>query len=196
MGQVSRMLDESSIDLSKGGYRQPILPIFSAEYFLSQNEYLHGRPVVLVLTRLAYDYTGGQYHFGTRVYMYRPDQAANFSDKKFELDQAVSAATEAKREVTVVHAFNMFPLDRTEREKYEESVSFTGEETFFNSPDNAEFEAGFIHCDLDHLLRMWGAAHPPAPASAVAQGFGPGQAREYIEEKHRACRSQRNAAGL
>ena len=90
--------------------------------------------MVLVLTRLAYDDTGGQYHFGTRVYMYRPDQAANFSDKKFELDQAVSAATEAKREVTVVHAFNMFPLDRTEREKYEESVSFTGEETFFNSP--------------------------------------------------------------
>ena len=58
MGQVSRMLNESRIELSKGGYRQPILPIFTAEYFLSQNEYLHGRPVVLVLTRLGYDNTG------------------------------------------------------------------------------------------------------------------------------------------
>ena len=191
MGQISRMLDESKIDLSKGGYRQPILPIFSAEYFLSQNEHLHGRPVVLVLTRLGYDNAGGQYHFGTQVHMYRPNQAASFSDKKFEMDPAVSAAREAKREVTVVHAFNMFPLDRTEREKYEESAGFTDEEKFFNSPDNAEFEAGFIRCDVDHLLRMWGAAHPPAPASAVPQGFGPGQAREYIEEKHRACRSER-----
>ena len=189
MGQISRMLDESRIDLSKGGYRQPILPIFSAEYFLSQNEYLRGRPVVLVLTRFGYDNAGGQYHFGTRVYMYRPNRAENFSDKKFELDQAAPGAEEAERGSTVIHAFNMFPLGRTERENYEATASFTGEEKFFNSPDNREFEAGFIRCDFDHLLRMWGAAHPPAPSSAVAQGFGPGQSREYIEEKHRANQS-------
>jgi hypothetical protein len=37
---------------------------------------------------------------------------------------------------------------------------------------------------------MWGAAHPPAPSSAVAQGFGPGQTREYIEQTHLANRSK------
>ena len=191
MGQISRTLNDSSIELSKGGYRQPILPIFTAEYFLSQNEYRHGRPVVLVLTRLGYDNAGAQYHFGTRVYMYRPNVAESFSDMKFELDQAAPTNEESKRGVTAVHAFNMFPLDRTEREKYEDATGFMGEEKFFNSPDNAQFEAGFIHCDFDHLLRMWGAAHPPAPASAVAEGFGPGQTREYIEARHQACRSGR-----
>ena len=189
LGQISRMLDENRINLSKGGYRQPILPIFTAEYFLSQNEYLRARPVVLVLTRLGYDNAGEQYHFGSRVYMYRPNRAEDFSDKRFELDQATPDAEAANRGVAVVHAFNMFPLDRTESEKYEESAGFTRDEQFFNSPDNAEFESGFIRCDFDHLLRMWGAAHPPAPSSAVAQDFGPGKTREYIEEKHRAKRS-------
>ena len=189
MEQISRMFDESKIELSKGGYRQPILPIFTAEYFLSQNEYLRARPVVLVLTRWGYDNTGGQYHFGTQVYMYRPNQEKDFSYKRFELDVSEPKAEDTNRGVTVIHAFNMFPLVQAERDKCEETVGFSSNETFFNSPDNTEFDAGFKHCDLDHLLRMWGAAHPPAPTSAVAQGYGQGQTRDYIEEKHRANRS-------
>ena len=186
MEQISRMFDESKIELSKGGYRQPILPIFTAEYFLSQNEYLRARPVVLILTRWGYDNTGGQYHFGTQVYMYRPNQEKDFSDKRFELDVSEPKAEDTNRGVTVIHAFNMFPLAQAEREKCEETAGFSSDETFFNNPDNIEFDAGFKHCDLDHLLRMWGAAHPPAPSSAVAQGYGQGQTRDYIEEKHKA----------
>ena len=65
------------------------------------------------------------------------------------------------------------------RETYEQMVNFTSEERFFNSSDNAEFQAGFAQCNLEHLLRMWAAGHPPAPKSAVAQGYKPGETREY-----------------
>jgi hypothetical protein len=183
IGQISTMFRESKIEMRKGGFLQPILPIFTAEYFILQNEYLHGRSIVLVLSRWGYDVEGGQYHFGTQVYMYSPNQAETLSDKRFELVQAAPNAQEA---VTVIHAFNMFPLDQAERRNYEETANFAGEEKFFNSPDNAEFAAGFARCDLHHLLLMFAAGHRPAPSSAVAQGFERGQTREYIEQKHRA----------
>lgn len=189
MGQISRMLEESSIDLAKGGYRQPILPTFAAQYLLAQNEYLNGRPLVLALTRLGYDDDGRQYHFGTRVLMYKPNRTEDFSEKKFELVRTAPEADEARRGVAVVHGYNMFALDPAEREAYEASADFTAEERFFNSPRNEEFESGFDRCDINHLLRMWGAAHPPAPSSAAARGFKPGETRRYIEEIHSAHRS-------
>ena len=190
-GQISRVLEEASIDLNKGGYRQPVLPIFTAQYFLAQNEHLHGRSLVLALTRLGYDDEGRQYHFGTSVHMYKPNRTEDFSEKKFELVRAAPDTDEAKRGVTVVHAFNMFALDPAERERYEAGAGFTSEERFFNSPENAEFESGFGQCDFNHLLRMWGAAHPPVPSAVVAQGFKPGETRDYVEEKHGANRSGR-----
>ena len=189
MRQISRMLDEVNIELTKGGYRQPILPVFTAEYFLTQHEHLRGRPLVLVLTRWGYDKAGEQHHYGTHVYAYRPNRADALKDRKFEPDRVAPGVAEARKGVTVVHAFNMFPLDPAERKEYEEATGFMSEETFFNSPDNAEFESGFLACDVSHLLRMWGAAHPPAPASALAQGMGQGRARDYIEAKHQAKRS-------
>ena len=73
LGQISKIFNMSKIEMRRGHYRQPILPIFTAESFLRLNEYLHGRPMVLVLTRLGYDCEGGQYHFGTKVYMYIPN---------------------------------------------------------------------------------------------------------------------------
>ena len=85
--QICRGFHESKIKVNIGGYRQPILPIFEAEYFLLQNEYLHGRPIVLVLTRWGYDTKGGQYHYGTKVYMYRPNDEEDFSKKGFNLDR-------------------------------------------------------------------------------------------------------------
>ena len=39
---------------------------------------------------------------------------------------------------------------------------------------------------------MWGAAHPPAPSSAVPLGYKAGESRDYIEEKHGANRSGRD----
>ena len=186
IGQISTMFRESKIEMKKGGFSQPILPIFTAEYFILQNEYLHGRSIVLVLTRWGYDVEGKQYHFGTHVYMYSPNQAKMISDKRFKLVQAAPDAKVAQGGATVIHAFNMFPLDQAERGKYEETACFANEERFFNSPDDAEFEAGFSQCHLHHLMLMCAAGHRPAPASAVAQGFERGQTREYIEQKHRA----------
>ena len=190
-GQISRMLEDASIELNKGGYRQPVLPIFTAQYFLAQNEHLHGRPLVLALTRIGYDDEGCQYHFGTSVHMYKPNRTDDISEKKFELVRAAPDPADAKRGVTVVHAFNMFALDPAERERYESGAGFSSDERFFNSPENDEFQSGFGQCDFNHLLRMWGAAHPPAPAASVAQGFGPGETRDYVETKHGANRSGR-----
>jgi hypothetical protein len=118
--------------------------------------------------------------------MYSPNQAENISEMGYRLDQRVPDAKVAEKGITVYRAFNMFPLDQAERKKYELKACFASEEKFFNSPENTEFEQGFSRCDLEHLSRMWGAAHPPAPSSAVAEGFGPGQTREYIEQKHLA----------
>ena len=191
IGQISRVLEEARIELNKGGYRQPVLPIFTAQYFLAQNEHLHGRPLVLALTRIGYDGEGRQFHFGTSVRMYKPNRADDFSEKKFELVRAAPDPGEAKRGVTVVHAFNMFALDPAERERYEASAGFESDERFFNSPENTEFDSGFGRCDLNHLLRMWGAAHPPASSASVAQGFKPGETRDYVETKHGANRSGR-----
>ena len=191
IGQISRVFEEARIELKKGGYRQPVLPIFTAQYFLAQNEHLHGRPLVLALTRIGYDGEGRQYHFGTSVHTYKPNRTDDLSEKKFELVRAAPDPVEAKRGVTVVHAFNMFALDSAERERYEASAGFSSDERFFNSPQNTEFESGFSRCDLNHLLRMWGAAHPPAPSASVAQGFKPGETREYVETKHGANRSGR-----
>ena len=190
-GQISRLLEDASIELNKAGYRQPVLPVFTAQYFLAQNEHLHGRPLVLALTRLGNDDEGRQYHFGTSVYMYKPNRTDDVSEKKFELVRAAPEPDDAKRGVTVVHAFNMFALDPAERERYEASAGFSGDERFFNSPENEEFESGFGQCDFNHLLRMWGAAHPPAPPASVAQGFKPGETRDYVETKHGANRSGR-----
>ena len=107
-----------------GGYRQPILPIFEAEYFLLQNEYLHGRPIVLVLTRWGYDTKGGQYHYGTKVYMYRPNDEEDFSKKGFKLDRGAPDTILSKKAVTLMQAFNIFPLEKTEREEYEKNCLF------------------------------------------------------------------------
>ncbi len=189
--QISRMLEEASIELNKGGYRQPVLPIFTAQYFLAQNEHLHGRPLVLALTRLGYDDEGRQYHFGTSVHMYKPNRTDELAEKKFELVRSVPDPDDARRGVTVVHAFNMFALDPAERERYEADAGFSSDERFFNSPENTEFQSGFGQCDFNHLLRMWGAAHPPAPSASVAQGFRPGETRDYVETKHGAKRSGR-----
>ena len=186
MEQISRVFQESSIEMCYGRYKQPILPIFEAEYFLSENEYLHGRSIVLVLTRWGYDSKGEQYHYGTQVYMYSPNQAKHIADMAFTLEQTQPDAKIAERGVTVIHAFNIFPLEQVERNQYEDKACFTNEEKFFNSPDNTKFEKGFTKCDLGHLLRIWGAAHPPAHSSAVAKGFKPGQSRLYMEEKHHA----------
>ena len=121
---------------------------------MRKNEHLHGLPLVLALTRLGYDDDGRQYHFGTSVHMYKPNRTEDFSEKKFDLVRAAPDTDEAKRGVTVVHAFNMFALDPAERERYEAGAGFTSDERFFNSPENAEFASGFGQCDFNHLLRM------------------------------------------
>ena len=118
--------------------------------------------------------------------MYIPNQASDFADKRFILDRAVPDAKIAERGVTAIQAYNMFPLDQRMRETYEQLAGFTCKERFFNSSDNAEFEAGFAQCILEHLLRMWAAGHPPAPKSAIAEGFKPGEARKNIEKIHRS----------
>ena len=121
IGQISRLLNESRIEIHYGVYKHPILPIFATEYFLLQNEYLHGRPVVLVLTRWGYDADGNQYHFGTNAFMYSPNQAGDISDTGYKL---VQTAPDAKVAETVYHAFNIFPLDQAEREEYGKKSMF------------------------------------------------------------------------
>jgi hypothetical protein len=158
------MFQTCNITMGKGGYSQPILPIYTAMRLILMHELKCGRPIVITITRIGYEEVNGEmrhYHQGSRAYFYR----ANPDTGKFvPVPEGEMTDEEKIRPLTNIHAFNMFKksgysMDLMRDIRMEDHA-------FFYNPGWEQFEAGFLKCDITHLLRLWAAAHPPVPKAA------------------------------
>ncbi|MBW7835331.1 MAG: hypothetical protein H3C28_01645 [Sphingomonadales bacterium] len=158
------MFQTCNITMGKGGYIQPILPIYTAMRLILMHELRCQRPIVVTITRIGYEEVNGEmrhYHQGSRAYFYRADPNTG---KFVPVPKDEITDDEKIMPVTNIHAFNMFKksgysMDLMRDIRMEDHA-------FFYNPGWEQFEAGFLKCDITHLLRLWAAAHPPVPKAA------------------------------
>lgn len=158
------MFQTCNITMGKGGYVQPILPIYTAMRLILMHELKCGRPIVVTITRIGYEDVNGEmrhYHQGSKAYFYR---ASPDTGKFVPVPEGDMTDEEKIMPLTNIHAFNMFKksgysMDLMRDIRMEDHA-------FFYNPGWEQFEAGFLKCDITHLLRLWAAAHPPVPKAA------------------------------
>ncbi|RMF10607.1 MAG: hypothetical protein D6763_05260 [Alphaproteobacteria bacterium] len=166
---VADMLNSCEITLKKSGQVQPVVPIYTAMRLILMHEIRCGRPITVTLTRIGYgtDRNTGQAvytHCGSKVFFYRANPETGTFD--YVADEHIEP-DERSRPLTNFHAYNMFDLEGRAHALASENAP---DAAFFFSSDWDTFETGFTACDITHLLRCWGAAHPPVPKGSNFEG--------------------------